>query len=179
LNDTPMDQQIAQAIRMGIAAAQKGDHESALKVFKAVYDNPAIKSAPPDGLSYYGLSLAIEEKHTGKGVQACREAINAQFFDERHYENLIRIHLHKGNRVLAEQALNEGLRNVPQGSRLAALGRELGLQPAKSKPKNDSPRRGLDLKSLPPAVIALAGVLFFALTFGITFLIAYRQVYGP
>lgn len=178
MSETPLDQQITQAIRMGIAATQKGDHENAIKVFNAVYSNPAIKSPPPDGLSFYGLSMAIGQKQTGKGVQFCREAISAQFFDERHYENLIRIHIHKGNRILAEQALTEGLRNVPQGSRLAAVQREMGLEPAHARPPKEAKSR-LDLKSLPPAMIAFAGILFFVLTFGITFFVAYRQIYGP
>jgi hypothetical protein len=173
-----MDQQITQAIKLGIASTQKGEHENALKIFKAVYANPAIKSPPPDGRSFYGLSLAVAEKQTGKGIQLCRDAINAQFFSEKHYENLIRIHLLKNNRLLAEQALAEGLRNVPNGDRLAALRKEMGLEPVAETPKHD--RAGhFAVRSLPTGVIILAGVLFFALTFGVTFFVLYRQIYGP
>lgn len=172
------DQQVTQAIKLGIASCQKGDHDTALKVFKAVYDNPAIQ-APADGLSWYGLSIAMTEKQSGKAIQLCKDAINAQFFDERHYENLVRIHLHKGNRTSAESALAEGLKNVPSGTRLAALQKEMGLAAAPVRQASTEGRTRLDLRSLPPVVTLLAGALFFAVVFGITFYFAYQQAYAP
>jgi hypothetical protein len=176
--DTASDQQVTQAIKIGVAATLKGDHATALKVFKAVYDNPAIK-APPDGLSYFGLSLAVGENQTGRGVQLCKDAISTQFFDERHHENLVRIHLHKGNRTSAVSALEEGLRNVPTGSRLLALQKEMGIATAPVKTVSAPGTRKLDLKSLPPVVTLLVGLLFFVAVFGVTFYVAYQQAYGP
>lgn len=176
--DSNSEQQILQAIKIGIAATQKGDHEAALKMFKAVYQNPAISKPPPDGLSFFGLSLAIGEKQVGKGIQCCKDAIAAQFFDERHHENLVRIHLHKGNRTSAESALQEGIRNVPTGARLMALQKEMGISTGPVK-KVKEPKGGLDLRAVPPVVTILAGFVFFALVFGVTFWVVYRQAYGP
>jgi hypothetical protein len=175
----PTDQQVSQAIKLGIAASQKGDYASAVKVFRAVYDNPAIQ-APPDGMSWYGLAIALQENQISRAVQLCRDAISAQFFDERHYENLVRIHLHKGNRLRAEQALADGLKNVPTGSRLLALQDELGLTltPTKQVPL-PAKTRAFDMMSMSSAKFAIIGILVFALAFGITFWVLYRQAYGP
>ena len=176
--DKPSDEQIQQAVKMGISATRKGDYKSALKVFKAVYGNPALKP-PAEGLSYYGLAIAIGENKTSKGVDLCREAIKSQFFEGAHHANLVKLHLEKGNRKSAEEALTEGLGSVQGHKGLEALAGEMGIPVNSIKKKSKGGGSGLDLKALPGWAIALAGLLFFAVVFGSTFFILYRQAYGP
>ncbi len=196
---------VLKAARMAIAATQKKDYSTALTLFNQIYGNPAF-DAPVDGLSYYGLCVALEEKQTKKGVDLCRKAIELQFYDSTHHANLVRLHMAKKNRKLAVKALEDGLKNLPEDKRLLDLRREIGFResnpvpflPREStlnrtigtrrrgndrSPKNDSPARSnrgtsIDLQNLQPLQMILFGLLGFASIFSITFYIMYQQAYG-
>ena len=112
---TNEDIKVTEAIRVAIGAVEREDYEGALRLFREVYGRPEL-DAPPDGLSHYGLCVAIAEKQTNKGAQLCEEAIEAQFYDSSHHINLVRIHLKKGSRRRAIRALTRGLKRSYAGA---------------------------------------------------------------
>jgi tetratricopeptide (TPR) repeat protein len=192
----PSDLQIQQALRVAVTATERGDYPGAMKVFKAIYGDKTIK-APPDGLSAYGLCVAMEEKQTKKGIELCRAAIAAQFYDSRHYVNLINLHVKKGDRSGALEVFEEAIGRLPQDGALLALRDRLGLRKpppvaflSRGNPINrmlsgekrapSAPPGGsrFRLAGVHPMVGALIGLLFFAAVFGGTFYFLYHQAYG-
>ena len=195
----PSDLQLQQALRVAVAATDRGDYAGAMKVFKALYGDPKLK-APPDGLSAYGLCVAMEEKQTKKGIELCRAAIAAQFYDSRHYCNLITLHLKKADRKGAVEVLCEALERMPKDAALLALRDKMGYRhpPPIASLSRDNPinrilagnkrkggegapersHRSFNLPVRSHLAAGLAALLFFALIFGGTFLVLYRQAYG-
>lgn len=197
-SNSPSEQQLQQALRLAIAAADRGDYAGAIKVFNAVYGDPSL-AAPPDGLSAYGLCVAMEEKQTRKGIDLCRAAITAQGWDARHYINLINLHLRKANRKSAVEVLEEGLGRMPKGTALTAQREKMGYRksppiPFLSRdsvfnrmlarkrgapiPPRRSSNRGFRVGGLHPLAAGLIVLFFFAAVFGGTFFVLYRQAYG-
>jgi len=202
---TSADADVQKAVRMAIAATEKQDYPTALTLFNHLYGNPAL-NAPADGLSYFGLCVAVSEKQTKKGVDLCREAIKHQFYDSTHHANLVRLHLAKGNRRLAVQAMDEALKSLPGDNRLVQLRRDMGFRqsnPVPFLPRNSSlnkllgPRRRgtgmrnakgdgaerveartFSLQQLQPIQMIIFGFLGFATMFTITFYVLYQRAYG-
>lgn len=108
------------AIKMGIAAMERRDYESAFKVLSAVYEKRAI-GTPLEGLSYYGLLLAMIEKKNKLGIDCCRAAISSQFYDSAHYINLIKIYNLAKSRRLAIEVLEEGMSRMPKDESLLKM----------------------------------------------------------
>lgn len=203
-NDASVDADVMKAVRMAISATEKKDYGTALTLFNHVYGNPAF-NAPPDGLSYWGLCIAVAEKQTKKGVDLCRNAMQQQFYDSTHHANLVKLHLAKGNRKLAVHALEEALRSLPGDSRLTSLRGEIGYRqrnPVPVLPRDSGLNKWLGTKrrgrvrrdrpsadsgggttesgyqGLGPIQIMLIGFLGFALVFSTTFYYLYQQAYG-
>ncbi|MGK2856227.1 MAG: hypothetical protein ACSLFQ_03370 [Thermoanaerobaculia bacterium] len=196
--NNPSELQLQQALRVAIAATDRGDYAGAMKVFNAVYGDPNL-GAPPDGLSAYGLCVAMEEKQTKKGIDLCRSAITAQGWDSRHYINLINLHLKKANRKSAVEVLEEGLGRMPKDSALTATREKIGYRKAPPIPflsrdsvinrmlarKRGAPipprrssNRGSRIGRLHPLAAGLIVLFVFAAIFGGTFFVLYRQAYG-
>ncbi len=188
----PSELQLQQAMRLGIAATERGDYPQAIKVFKVLYEDPRIK-VPVEGLSFYGLCVAIEDKQTKKGIDLCKAAIAAQFYDSRHYVNLIRLHLKKGNKPSAVEVLNDALSRMPKDSSILKLQAELGmgarppigflhrdnplnrwLQSRRKKPRSSK----FHLENVHPAVTGLVVLIIFAAIFGTVYYYLYEQAYG-
>lgn len=192
-SQAPSELQIQQAVRAAVAATDRGDYAGALKVFKAVYDTPGI-TAPPDGLSAYGLCVAIEEKQTKKGIDLCRAAISGQFYDSRHWINLVNLHLRKGDKPGALDVLREALAKMPNDASLLAMKPKVGLREAPpigflghdnllnrmlSRRRRGGTQAGASGGGkLHPVVMGLIVLVFFAAVFGGTFYVLYRQAYG-
>ena len=197
-SNSPSDLQLQQALRVAISATDRGDYAGAVKVFNAVYGDPSL-GPPPDGLSAYGLCVAMEEKQTKKGIDLCRAAITAQGWDSRHYTNLINLHLRKLNRKAAVEVLEEGLGRLPKDSALTALREKMGYRKAPPIPflsreslfnrvfsrKRGAPipprrssNRGFRIGSLHPLAAGLIVLFVFAAIFGGTFFVLSRQAYG-
>jgi len=191
----PSELQIQQALKAAQSAVDRGDHAGALKVYKAIYEDPRI-SAPADGLSGYGLCLALAENQTKKGMELCRTAIATQFYDSRHVVNLVNLHLKKGNKPAAIETVKEALGRQPKDSALLALKEKLGIREAPAirflshenllnrifsrRRKDGKKRTGSRLKfgRIHPAVGIFIALIFFAAVFGGTFYFLYHQAYG-
>jgi tetratricopeptide (TPR) repeat protein len=200
----PVDADVQKAVRMAIAATEKKDYQTALTLFHHLYEGSEVV-APADGLSHYGLCVAVHEKHTKKGIDLCREAISQQFYDSTHHANLVRLHLAKGNRRFAVQALDEALKSLPGDERLVQLRGEMGFRhrnPVPFLPRESTfnrilgpGRRGkgtrdsapesrsfeatsFNMQQMQPLQMILFGLFGFATIFSITFYILYQRAYG-
>ncbi|HEY5609971.1 MAG TPA: hypothetical protein VIL97_02090 [Thermoanaerobaculia bacterium] len=108
------------AIKVGIAAVEREDYSSALKILHAVYSGRAGE-VPTEGLSYYGLCLAVVEKKNKLGIDYCRKAIQSQFYDSDHYANLVKIYLLAKSRRRAVEVLEQGLKRLPGDPKLLSV----------------------------------------------------------
>ena len=66
-----------------MVAVERGDYEQGYSALQAAYGNGRVV-LPPDGLSHFGLCIAVMEKQTRKGAELCRTAIELQFYDSVH-----------------------------------------------------------------------------------------------
>lgn len=128
---TNFNKQIAEAIE----ATQEEDYLRGLTIFLDTYgteDVPAIQnSKSAQGLSYFGLCVALVRKEYKHGIELCRRAIDLEFYNADHYANLGRIYLVMGNRKKALETVESGLRLNMNHERLRAVRRMIGIR---SKP---------------------------------------------
>ena len=114
-------------MKAGMVAVERGDYAQGYTALQAAYGNGKVV-LPPDGLSHYGLCVAVVEKQTRKGAELCRTAIEQQFYDSVHFLNLVRLYLIRGNRRSAIDVLHEGLSRLPNDRKLLNVRAELGYR---------------------------------------------------
>jgi tetratricopeptide (TPR) repeat protein len=122
------EQEASRAIREGIRAVKQQEYMTGLTLLSGAYSTGSSKMA--DGLSYYGLALALVEKKYKAGIEFCRKAIELQFYHGDHYANLARVYVAAGNRKKAVETINEGLRVHPDDADILKLKREIGERSA-------------------------------------------------
>ena len=121
--------EVAQAISVGIAATERGDYQSALKIFSAVYTTvPADKM--PDGLSAYGLCLARVEGKRKMAADLCQKAIQLQSYEGKHRANLVRVYITAKNRKKAVETLDDSMRRLKNDPELIRVRQEIGYRQA-------------------------------------------------
>lgn len=121
--------ELAQALNAGIAATERGDYESALRVFSAVYKTvPADKM--PDGLSSYGLCLARVEGKRKMAADLCQKAIQLQAYEGRHWANLVRVYIVAKNRKKAVETLDDSMKRLRNDPELLRVREEIGFRQA-------------------------------------------------
>jgi tetratricopeptide (TPR) repeat protein len=114
-------------IQRGIAAVRRDEYLLGFTILAEAYrDNVENKVA--DGLSYYGLCLALVEKKFKPAIELCKRAIELQFYHPEHYVNLARVYVATGNRRKALGVLEEGLRVLPDDENIVRLRREMGIR---------------------------------------------------
>lgn len=115
-------------IQSGIAAARAEEYLLALNLLTEAYSGPTIDPKAAEGLSYYGLCLALVQKKFKPAIDFCRKAIEMQFYDGNHYVNLARVYIAAGQRKKAVDAAEEGLKIVPEHEGLVGIRKELGVR---------------------------------------------------
>jgi tetratricopeptide (TPR) repeat protein len=121
--------EVAQAISVGIAATERGDYQSALKIFSAVYTTvPADRM--PDGLSAYGLCLARVEGKRKMAADLCQKAIQLQSYEGKHRANLVRVYITAKNRKKAVETLDDSMRRLKNDPELIRVRQEIGYRQA-------------------------------------------------
>lgn len=118
---------IVAALKLGIAAVQRGDYASALPVFTALYQSIPPEKAP-EGLSYFALCVAKVEHKGKRAIDLCRQAIDLHPGDGRHHANLVRLYIILKSRKSAIDTLEEGLRRMPKDEMLIAVREEIGYR---------------------------------------------------
>lgn len=116
------------SIQSGIAAAKSEEYLLALNLLADAYSSRNYDAKAAQGLSYYGLCLALVQKKFKPAIELCRKAIELQFYDGAHYENLARVYVAAGQRKKAVDAADEGLKILPEHEGLVALRKELGYR---------------------------------------------------
>jgi tetratricopeptide (TPR) repeat protein len=113
------------------------DHEylRALTLFLEIYGTenqpPLTNPKAANGLSFFGLCLALVKKKYKEAIELCRRAIDLEFYNGDHYANLTRVYTAAGNRKKALETAEAGLKILPEHEELLEARRELGIR---SKP---------------------------------------------
>ena len=125
-------------IAEAIDATKSDDYLRALNLFTEAYgteDVPAIQtSKSAQGLSYFGLCVALVRKQYKTAIELCRRAIDLEFYNADHYANLGRIYLAAGNRKKALETVESGLKLNMQHEALRAVRRMIGIRSRPSVP---------------------------------------------
>lgn len=117
-------------IQLAIDAVKGDEYLRALSIFTDAYGElgeAALRDPRAlEGLSYFGLCVALIEKTHKHAIELCRKAIELQFYHAPHYVNFARVYVAAGNRKKAIEVLEDGLKVAPDDERLVALRAELG-----------------------------------------------------
>ncbi len=123
---------ILKRIDEAVIMTEKGDHLKALTAFLDIY---GTDEAPPlnnpkaaNGLSYFGLSLALVQRKYKTAIDLCKRALDLEFYNGDHYANLTRVYMAAGNRKKALETAEQGLKVVPEHDALTRVRRELGVR---------------------------------------------------
>lgn len=103
-------------IEEGIAAVRKGEYMIGMTLLSEAYSvdkHLAMEGKPADGLSHYGLCVAMVQKKFKPAIELCKRALQEQFYNPEHYANLSRVYDAGGNRKRAIETIEEGLKILP------------------------------------------------------------------
>jgi tetratricopeptide (TPR) repeat protein len=119
-------------INEGILATREEDYLTGLTLFLDVYgteEQPPISGArAAEGLSYFGLCLALVSKKFKTAIDLCRRAVDLQFYNGDHYANLTKVYVAAGNRKKAVEAAEAGLKLLPDHEGLVEARASLGVR---------------------------------------------------
>lgn len=119
-------------INDGILATRAEDYLQALTLFLDVYgtdEQPPISGAKAaEGLSYFGLCLALVSKKYKTAIDVCKRAIDLQFYNGDHYANLAKVYVAAGNRKKALETTEAGLKLLPEHDGLVRVRETLGVR---------------------------------------------------
>jgi tetratricopeptide (TPR) repeat protein len=128
MSTTAFDRQIVEAIE----ATEEEDFLRGLNLFLDAYGTdelPLIQSGrATQGLSYFGLCIAMIRKEYKHAIDLCRRAIDLEFYNADHHANLARIYFAQGNRKKALEAVESGLKQDIKNERARAVRRMLGIR---------------------------------------------------
>ena len=116
----------------GIEATREEDFLAGLTLFLDVYgteDQPPISGTKAaEGLSYFGLCIALISKKYKTAIDLAKRAIDLQFYNGDHYANLTKIYVAAGNRKKALETIESGLKLHPDDETLLQARRSLGVR---------------------------------------------------
>jgi tetratricopeptide (TPR) repeat protein len=121
-----------------IYAAREDDFLRALTMFLDAYGSenaPVLQTAKSArGLSYFGLCLALVQKHYKEAIELCKRAVDLEFYNGDHYANLARVYLAQGNRKKAVEIAEAGPKVAPESEYLTRTRTSLGVRSRPSVP---------------------------------------------
>lgn len=121
------ERESAVLIQQGIDAVRADEFLLGFTLLSEAYRGP-VENKTPDGLSFYGLCLALVEKKYKPAIELCRRAVELQFYHAEHYVNLAKVYLAAGNRKKAVSTLEDGLRVLPDDESIIAFRRQVGVR---------------------------------------------------
>ena len=131
----------ARKITEGILCTRQEDYLQGLTQFLDVYgteEQPTVAGAKAaEGLSYFGLCLALMTRKYKAAIDLCKHAIELQFYNGDHYANLARVYLAAGNRKKALETAEGGLKLLPDHEGLLAARALLGVRARPALPLLD------------------------------------------
>jgi tetratricopeptide (TPR) repeat protein len=90
----------------GLTFLQINNSAQAFRAFRAAYKQEPLNAYH---ISYFGLTLTMENENVEQGIALCREAVQLMPFEPEFYLNLSRVYLKAGRRKRALDTLLEGL----------------------------------------------------------------------
>jgi tetratricopeptide (TPR) repeat protein len=121
------ERESALLIQRGIDAVRADEFLLGFTLLSEAYRGP-VENRIPDGLSFYGLCLALVEKKYKPAIELCRRAVELQFYHAEHYVNLAKVYLAAGNRKKAVATLEDGLRVLPDDENIISYRRQVGVR---------------------------------------------------
>jgi tetratricopeptide (TPR) repeat protein len=127
-----MTKNVLRRIDEAVQMTCKGDYLHALTTFLDIYgtdESPPLNTPKAaNGLSYFGLCLALVQKKYKTAIDLCKRALDLEFYNGDHYANLARVYAAAGNRKKAIETAELGLKVVPEHEDLLEARRELGVR---------------------------------------------------
>ncbi len=171
MSATALDPAVEAILRRGIAAVEREDYQQGFQILSGIYNLDS--DGPVDGLSHYGVCVALLHKKHREGLRLCHRAIDIQFYNSVHYSNTTKVYLNSGNRQKAVAVLDQGLERLPKDQVLMDLRERIGWRRRNPVPflhrdnalnvylgkRRARARRGNELQS-PKEKVALRWFLF-------------------
>ena len=126
-----MKKGLSESIADGINATREGEYLAAINHFVDAYGDEELtlsSARTAEGLSFYGLCLALVQRKYKVAIDLCKRAIEMQFYGADHYANLARVYIAASMRKKAVETVEEGLRILPNDEVLLLLRKELGVR---------------------------------------------------
>jgi tetratricopeptide (TPR) repeat protein len=114
-------------LRTGISAVRKGEYLTGFNALSELYRDGFVPGSI-EGLSYYGLTLAMLKKKYREAVELCNKAIKQQFLDPYHYVNLARVYVAMENRKKAVQTLEVAIGQMPRNKVIMTYWKSIGVR---------------------------------------------------
>ena len=119
--------EVDEMLKRGIHAVRKEDYLSGFNILSELYKNGFVPGTV-EGLSYYGLTLAVLKKKYREAVELCQKAVKQQFLDPYHYTNLSRVYVAMENRKKAVETLEKALAQMPRNKVILNYWKTIGLR---------------------------------------------------
>lgn len=119
-----IDPSVEAMLRRGMAAVEREDYQQGFQILSRIYT--LSSDDPVDGLSHYGVCVALLHKKHREGLRLCQRAIDIQFYNSVHYANTTKVYLNAGNRKKAVAVLEQGLQRLPKDQVLMDLRERIG-----------------------------------------------------
>lgn len=119
--------ELLQMATAGMSATDRGEYDAGLQLLSHVYQQ-VKQEAYPKALSSYGLCLAKAGGKNRAGAEACEAAIKLQFYEGRHWANLVRVYIAAKNRRKAVDVLDKGLKKMRNDPELLRVRDEIGYR---------------------------------------------------
>ena len=127
-----MSSSILKKIDEACVLTREGEYLAALTIFLEVYGTdeqpPLTNPKAANGLSFFGLCIALVQKKYKPAVDLCKRAIDLEFYNGDHYANLTRVYAAAGNRKKALESAEAGLKILPDHEELLKARSELGVR---------------------------------------------------
>lgn len=119
-----IDPAVEPILRRGIALVEREDYQQGYQILSGIYT--VNSDDPVDGLSHFGVCLALLHKKHKEALRLCHRAIDIQFYNSVHYSNTTKVYLNSGNRKKAVAVLDQGLQRLPKDQVLLNLRERIG-----------------------------------------------------
>lgn len=111
---------------------RNGDYLRAYTMFLEIYGTdqkpPLSNPKAANGLSYFGLTVALVQRKYKEAIELCKRALDLEFYNGDHYANLTRVYAAAGNRKKALETAQAGLKILPDHEELQKARAELGIR---------------------------------------------------
>lgn len=109
---TLSEQERMELVQQGVRAVEEEEYLLGFVLLIEAYAGMRQDARVADGLSHYGLCMALVEKKFKPAIDMCRKAIELQFYNASHYLNLAKVYVAAGASKKAVETLDEGLRVI-------------------------------------------------------------------